>query len=164
MTLCREMGYLMVEASALLNLAEIEMKQDEIDYAQAKSWLETGLQISQKIGDKQKTARGHKLTADYLLAVGQLAAAWNALIEGLTIVWEVKALPSLFELLIGVANFFLKTDELELASKTVTVIGEQTGTPQHIKQQAVDLQTKHSLPLSQSVPLETFVNQIFTRK
>ena len=158
--LCEETGYAMVRASALLNLAELEMKMGTLDQDKIVEHLALGLQISEKIEDKQKMARAHKLFADYWLLNEAFEQAQFALIKGLQIVWEVKALPTVFELLLGFSTYYIATNQENLAKTTLTILTTHSGVPQHIQHQATALVEKFQLSLPNPLNLEQVIDKV----
>lgn len=159
-TLCEETGYPMVQASAHLNLAELQLKMNTGNDEKIKGHLESGLSLSQTIGDKQKIARAHKLYADYWIQKNAFEQAHHALQEGIKIVWQVKAMPTVFELLLGFATYFIKTKQTVMAQKILSVIVTYDGVPQHIQKQANSLIQEQELDLPEPLQLEELIRQI----
>ncbi|MEM8863536.1 MAG: tetratricopeptide repeat protein, partial [Chloroflexota bacterium] len=158
--LCIETGYPMVQTSALLNLAEIGLKQAAPNLDQIGRWLDEGLAIAEKIEDKQKHARAHKLMGDLQLSSSDTIAAWESYKAGLHIVWQVKAFPVIFEILTGMGRHQIEVGQLELATKLLAAVEQADGAPQHIKERAKRLSEEHHLPRQSAPNLEELIENL----
>ena len=158
--LSEETGYPMVQAGALLNLAELQLKMETGNSEKITAYLEEGLTLSQKIGDKQKEARAHKLYADFWLQMGSPHEAHRALKKGLNIVWPVKALPTIFELLLGFANYFLMTENFGMATAVLAILNTHPSVPQHLQTQAQNLTQNHALTLLDPIDLDSLYKNL----
>lgn len=158
--LCEETGYPMVQASALLNLAELQLKMNTGNTDKVIQYLDKGLLLSHKVGDKQKEARAHKLYADYWLQTEAYEKAHQSLKTGLTIVWPVKALPTVFELLLGFATYYLASGNQETTPEILAILATHASVPQHIQDIVNHITEENSFTLPAPPKLDELINKI----
>ncbi|MCZ7670404.1 MAG: tetratricopeptide repeat protein [Chloroflexi bacterium] len=102
---CDEIQFDQVKQVALYNLGEIYLHQAQ--YESAITVCQAAADIARRLQDRMSLARALKIVGVAQIRQGDFVSAWRSLQEGLAAAETTAALPAIFDVLDGMADYYL---------------------------------------------------------
>lgn len=150
LTLSRAIGDRWIENMSLRELGNLAWETGK--QAHAAALFRDSLALAREIGEQWSTLQALNCLGTTMLAVGEIDAAYQALQEGLSMAWQMQAIPDVLTALVGLAQWSARTaleeETLQVTlSATLFIASHPAATPK-AKERARCLQSELETRLS----------------
>lgn len=154
--ICDEIGFDQVKQVALYNLGEICLNQNEL--TQAIAVCQASAESARRLNSRLNLARALKQLGVAQTRLGTFAAAWGSLKEGLEAAESTNGLPTLVDVLDGIATYFLALDREQEAKELLQLLATHPAAESQYRDRAQGWLTASGMLNFTSRPLEEVVH------
>lgn len=138
---CDEIQFDQVKQVALYNLGEIYLHQAQ--YESAITVCQAAADIARRLQDRMSLARALKIVGVAQIRQGDFVSAWRSLQEGLAAAETTAALPAIFDVLDGMADYYLAVSRQAEAIELWQVIATHPAAEAQYRDRARQQLTNH---------------------